>query len=494
MFRKNHNGVEIIDETTQKKAKKKKKKIKIGWIILIIILVLIVLGIRAARKAFNQVLAGTAAVTVESPKREDMEEVISLSGMVQSKDYQYVYAPASGTLKEVNVREGDLVKAGDVLAVYDMDQLELNLRQSKLQWERSEISFESMLAGNSEAGAKLTEANTNLKVLNQQIADSQAYLKELQKEFSTTQRDTQTSLTTRSYQLQQQLGSLVPGSDEYNAVQSQLSAISFQQSILGSSDYYVQMEAKIAEEQERLAGYQEYKARMESQKAQSEATALDSYAKRQLNIDRELAEISYKQVESAYETANKGILSEINGIVSSATAIKGAGVGEGMQVFTISGTDAFVISSDVSKNNAKRLNVGDAVDITLGSDKYTGEVSRISSMATLDSQGATRITIEITIDNKGEILLLGGDAKLKVHTDKVENALTIPVEAVYADHDSEFVFVEQEGKAVKRTVTTGISYNGRIEVAEGLTEQEKIIIDGIGIVEEGMDVSALLAK
>ena len=61
---------------------------------------------------------------------------------------------------------------------------------------------------NSKSTAKLNEANTNLAVLDQQLTDYKAYLKELQDKLSTSQRETQRQLSEESYDLSRKAADL----------------------------------------------------------------------------------------------------------------------------------------------------------------------------------------------------------------------------------------------------------------------------------------------
>ena len=154
----------------QKAGKIGKKRKKAPVIIAAIIIILIV--IRMVSCAFS----GSAGVMVSTTNafRGDIEENVSTSGKA------VLFAPVGGRLNEVNVAAGDAVKAGDVLMTYDMDQMEERLQEATLQQTKSSASYNSTMTENSKSQAKLNEANTNLAVLDKQLADYKAYLKELQ--------------------------------------------------------------------------------------------------------------------------------------------------------------------------------------------------------------------------------------------------------------------------------------------------------------------------
>ena len=69
----------------------------------------------------------------------------------------------------------------------------------------------------------------------------------------------------------------------------------------------------------------------------------------------------------------------------------------------------------------------------------------------------------------------------------------IPVEAINADKNGDFLYVIENGMVVKRTITCGISSDEYTEVLDGITEEDQIIVNSLtGIsLEEGMAVTAV---
>ena len=69
----------------------------------------------------------------------------------------------------------------------------------------------------------------------------------------------------------------------------------------------------------------------------------------------------------------------------------------------------------------------------------------------------------------------------------------IPVEAINADKNGDFLYVIENGMVVKRAITWGISSDEYTEVLDGITEEDQIIVNSLtGIsLEEGMAVTAV---
>ena len=486
----------------QKTKKPGKKRKKAPVIIAVIIIVLIM--IRLVSCAFS----GNAGVQVSTTNafRGDIEESVSTSGKVVSEEKVVLFAPVGGRLNEVNVAAGDAVKAGDVLMTYDMDQMQERLQEASLQQDKSNASYNSTMSENSKSTAKLNEANTNLAVLDQQLADYKSYLKDLQDKLSTSQRETQRQLSEESYNLSRRAADLNKElqngvtEDRAAEINKELQDISgdqarnaYVQSIADSSDYVVSMQKEIAEVQEHITECENYKAEMKSQKGSSEGTILNGYQTKAYTADKDLAQLTYKEAQEQYDAAEKGIVADFDGIVTECNGVSGASVAEGAQLITLESSQNVKVTFDASKSDVAKLEIGQKVDVTISGSKYEGEIAKINRMATLNASNTPMVGVEVHLTNPDDKIILGLDAKLTVHTDSAQGALLIPVEAINADKTGDFLYVVENGMVVKRPVTCGISSDEYTEVLEGVTEEDQIIVSslmGIGL-EEGMAVTAM---
>lgn len=481
-----------IEETEknmeQKPGKKEKKRKRKKAPVIIIAAVILLAVVRLVSCG-----AGGVGVTVTTtlPVRGDLQDRVSTSGTVESEEVKVIFAPAGGTLGSVNVEAGDAVKAGEPLADYDMEEMERTLRQSALQLEKSNAGYQSVYAENSQNQSKLNEANINLDVLNQQIADNEAYLKDLQDTLEKSQRDTSNALAAENYSLTEKLKTLDPASDEYSQVSSQLSRNNYLQQIASSSDYVARMQSEIAVVQERIAEYKEYKARMESQKSASEAGILSSYDRTQYEADKELAVMAYAEAEEEYYAAKAGITAEFDGIITESSAVSGAGVTRGMQLMTLESSENIKVSFNATKYDVEKLEVGQRAQVTISGSVYEGEVSKIDRMAVRNESNTPMVGTEIHLLNADDKIILGMDAKIVIYTDKTENALLVPVEAINADKEGDFLYVVENGVIVKKPIVCGISSESYTEVLEGVTEQDVIVLTSSSDLEEGMAVTVI---
>ena len=112
---------------------------------------------RASALIIIATIAGGATwfLVLGSPKKDP--NVIKVSGRIEGDDAA-LSAKVSGRLKEITVREGDQVKAGQVIAVIDDEQVRAREQQEQSLVEQSE--------------AKVTAARQQIAVLNAQLEQS----------------------------------------------------------------------------------------------------------------------------------------------------------------------------------------------------------------------------------------------------------------------------------------------------------------------------------
>ena len=140
-----------------------------------------------------------------------------------------------------------------------------------------------------------------------------------------------------------------------------------------------------------------------------------------------------------------------------------------------------------------KLAVGQDAKLEISGHEYDGKVVKINHMAEPNNSGVPMVSVKVHINNPDENIYLGIEAKVKVITASVENAVLVPVEAVNLDNDGTFCYVIENNVLVKRYVTTGASSEINMQIIDGITDGEEVVVGGyMGMdLSEGMTVSKM---
>ena len=218
--------------------------------------------------------------------------------------------------------------------------------------------------------------------------------------------------------------------------------------------------------------------------SQSPFPSIADGAKRLLDASRrrlKLWDISERQInrlEKSGEVAKTLTLyAPYDGIVSMKMVREGQFVKGGMELLLLSDISKVWVYADIYEYEMPWVKVGQKAKIILpyvGSDPIESEVSYIYPFV----EPKTRtIKARFDIDNPDFTLKPDMYVNVRLETEPIKDALTVPVEAVLHSGEKQTVFVALgEGKFEPRLVKTGLqSEAGDIEIVQGLLEGEHVV-------------------
>lgn len=165
------------------------------------------------------------------------------------------------------------------------------------------------------------------------------------------------------------------------------------------------------------------------------------------------------------------------------TAGAGAAVESGTSIATIAGTDSLVLTSAVSELNIARIQPGQPVKFTLSAypdDVFTGTVSKIAGSARSQYSGAvleTVVDVLISPDTTDPRLRSGLTADVRFQLSDPRKICVLPYNAIGQDEEGEYVYLLEDGAAVKHKIFTGAEFSDGTEVIKGATINDKVFLD-----------------
>ena len=476
----------------EKKEKKKKEKKPLDRAakkkrrrIILCSLLGVVIVFFAVSKVFGSSGPQTFVMTTGAITGE-IEQTISTSGTVTTETTKSYFSDVDVKIGDVAVAAGDAVKAGDVLISYDAEDLATKTTLAQLKIQSNQGNYNNSVQSNGQKWGDLNEANVNISVLDQQIADTEAYITNLENKIEQKKSD----LAYEGALLQISLLDWQdhPDSDEYMNLQKLVQLNSYEQQ---NNAEVKGWEDELAVYNKMLSDYKEYRSEMKSQKSSAEAGRMTSGARQELEADNQTKGIEASDSLESLQAAANGVVAEFDGVVTEVNAVEGGTVATGSQLLKLESTQDVMVRVTVTKYDLDKIAVGQNAKVTIGSQEYEGKVTKINKMAEQNNSGASVVGTEIKITNPDSDVILGVEAKVIISTAQEKDVVLIPVTAVNVDMEGEFVYVVQENILVKKRITTGISSDTMVQVTEGLSEGEQVVTDVTANLMEGMAVATM---
>lgn len=369
-------------------------------------------------------------IQVAKVQRGEINSLLTVSGLVEPKEAVRVFSKTVGQVKEILIQEGDQVKKDTILMRLDDEQIRLQVAQARANLDSAQASLERIKAGARPQEVSQVEAAVRQAKINMDSAEEN-YLK-MQKLFS---------------------------------------------------------EGAISEQQHDQAKNQLEIARAQYQSASESYKLITEGASAQ---DIRAVEAQVRQAQSALELAqsqlnNSIIKAPISGSVTSISVKTGELASSAIPLLSILDISELSVKTGISEKDIGVVQIGQEAEIFIDAfprEKFSGEVA---SKGVLVDPVSKTMEIKIRIKEPPVVIPPGVFARANIITEHNTDALIIPSTALTRKADGLFVFVlENDEQTVKRrAISTGITQGNRVEVLDGLTDNEIVVILGNISLEEG---------
>lgn len=230
-----------------------------------------------------------------------------------------------------------------------------------------------------------------------------------------------------------------------------------------------------------------------SQSQMDEITAKLTVDKETLNqaIEaKDTAETNLKQAEAALDLANSNInsttlTSPIDGVILQKLFENGENIAAGYPVVAIGNINNVYVEVGVTDQYINSISKGQTVNVYIyGLEKeVTGTIEEIGQL----SDTATRtFPVKILINNSEGELKPGMTSKVSINVNSSDKIL-IPISSVInlSDGSAVYVYSDDTQTVTKKYIETGDIVKDKIEVVSGLSNGEKLVVDGQFVLHDG---------
>jgi membrane fusion protein, heavy metal efflux system len=170
--------------------------------------------------------------------------------------------------------------------------------------------------------------------------------------------------------------------------------------------------------------------------------------------------------------------SPIDGIVVERNATVGASVGTDANLFKIIDLSRVWIDANVFEKDLQQVRFGQEVKLTVPAfpgSTFSGRVILVNSVVDPDTR---TVKVRTEVANPDGRLKPDMFANVQIVTALNRTAISIPQSAVLNDEGKSVVFVAEGDGYKKRQVQPGIQNNDRVEIIDGLTAGDKVVVKG----------------
>ncbi len=396
----------------------------------LILVIIVVSLVSCGKKKEEEIKDEAIPVKAIKVERGTIDDMVKYTGKIAAGNEVNVVSKIPGRVSAVNVEVGDYVEKGEPLVFLETDELQAQLMQAEAA------------AAAARANLKANESG----VLPQQVEQVRASLEQAEANYLNAKADY----------------------DRYKALY-EADAIAKQS--------FDAMELK----------YNVAKTQYETAKTQLNLTQ----GRVPSNVEALKAQVA--QAEAAIQLiktniANSVINAPVSGVVSAKMIEPGEMASAGYPLATIVNIDQVETVVSVSEEAVSHLEIGEEMDVfvsAIGEDsECKGTISTISPAA-----DQTRLfQVKILLDNDEHRLRPGMFAEVNLKLGQKENVIMIPKDSVLIKKHGNTVFVVKDGKAEEKLVQLGVSQEDKVEITEGLSEGEILVIEGQNLLSDGARV------
>ncbi len=160
----------------------------------------------------------------------------------------------------------------------------------------------------------------------------------------------------------------------------------------------------------------------------------------------------------------------------------GSAVQAGSSICSVATSDALILTAPVSEMYISDVQLGQTVSFALSAypdESFTGTVSSIATAARSRYSGSvleTVIDVTISPDTFDQRMKSGLTAEVCFTLTEPKNICVLSYEAIGQDSGGEYVYVYENGKAIKRKIFTGAEFTDGAEIIKGVSEEELVFI------------------
>jgi multidrug efflux pump subunit AcrA (membrane-fusion protein) len=402
---------------------------KYSSIVAVVVIAGAAIGCKEAKKADEEPVV---PVQVAEVKVDSIDRIVSAQAILFPVDQANVTPKISAPVKAFQVKRGDHVAKGQLLAVLENKDLEAA------------------------------------------VGDANGAYKQAQSALRTTASATVPEETNKAQQDVQAAKQAMDAAQKVYESRKQL----FDDGALARR---LVDEANVAYVQARST----YEIALKHLQAQQSVGRVEQVKSGEANVESAKAKYEGAQAQLSYAD----IRSPIAGVVADRPLYPGEMAAAGTPLLTVMNISRVIARANVPVAQASTVKVGNPASISAdGQLQAQGKVTVVSPAVNPNS---TTVEVWVEADNPGERLKPGATVRVDIHAETIKDAVVIPTAALLpsAEGGVQVLVVGPDSKAHEKKVEIGVREPDKLQVLKGVSAGEKVItVGGVGM-EDGAKVT-----
>ena len=435
------------------------------------------------------------SVQVGYARTGDMASTIDVSGSIKALKSVRISAKTTGRVVSVPFREGDIVRAGQVIVQQDTSDLQSQVRiaDANIQSARARLSqamtsesvsdttteaqIASAKAALDGAKARLSLVKSGARTQEKAQAENAVTMTKSGFENAKSNRDRMRSLFLEGalspLQMDQAQTQYEVASAQYESAKQRLSLVQEGARVeeIQASENQVQQ----AEEALRIA-----------------KTGKVNKALRQEDIKAAEAGVAQAEAALAYsrqQLANASITTPIAGTISKRLTEPGQMANSGTTLMELVALNTLYFDATVSEMEMHKISVGQPVKVqvdALPGKTFAGSVLKVLPTA---EQSSRQFHVWVAVPNKGRDLKPGMFARGEIRIDEHKNTIIVPKDALFSDGKNYSIYTVTESKARLKRVTIGFETRDEAEILSGVSVGDELVVIGQDRLSDGVKIN-----
>lgn len=191
--------------------------------------------------------------------------------------------------------------------------------------------------------------------------------------------------------------------------------------------------------------------------------------------------------QARYRLDNAVVRAPFDAVILDVATEVGQFIASGSQVATLIDTSALEIEANVPSRFVSALRSDQSVTATTD----VGDTITLTLRAVLPTEFAATRTrpVRFEIEDGTAAIAVGQTVTLSVPVSAPRDVLVVPKDALVQAQGGWSVFVNEDGKAMPRTVEIGAALNNSFEVLSGLAEGDEVVVRGNERLRPGQEIA-----